>query len=356
MQITGYMAAHGHEQLSFFTDPASGLRAIIAVHDTTLGPALGGARMYPFECESDAIRDVLRLSEGMSYKAAMAGLPLGGGKCVIIGNPRTDKSPALFQALGRAIDQLNGRYITAEDVGTTVEDLIEVRRETPYVTGLPVEMGGGGDPSPWTALGVLRGIEACAMARWGQISLSGKRIAIQGIGKVGFELARLLHERGALLTVTDVSERLLARAASELGAFIVGLEDIYGVDCDIFAPCALGAVLNDETIPQLRCEIVAGSANNQLAEPRHGEMLHRRRILYAPDYVINAGGVINVAQELAEEGYDETRSRRQVMAVYDNVADVLDHAHRSSIPTSEAADQVARARIAAGQTARPLAI
>ncbi|MDQ4075732.1 MAG: leucine dehydrogenase [Chloroflexota bacterium] len=349
MQILKYMAEHGHEQLSFFTDAGSGLRAIIGIHDTTLGPALGGARMYPYEREEDAILDVLRLSEGMSYKAAMAKLSLGGGKTVIIGNPRTDKSPDLFRALGRAVDKLGGRYITAEDVGTTVDDLIQVSQTTDFVTGLPVEMGGGGDPSPWTAVGVLRGMEACALHRWGTTELKGRRVVIQGIGKVGYALAELLHERGVELIVTDVSRQTLERAQQELDAMVVGLDEIYSVESDIFAPCALGAILNDETIPQLRCEIVAGSANNQLKEPRHGRMLMERDILYAPDYVINAGGLINVAAELEPHGYDEQITRQRVFAIFDNVARVVERAKREGTPTSVAADREARQRIREGK-------
>jgi leucine dehydrogenase len=352
ISILDYVAQHGHEQLSFFSDPSSGLRAIVAIHDTTFGPALGGARMYPYENEEDAILDVLRLSEGMSYKAAMAGLPLGGGKCVIIGNPRTDKRPALFHALGRAVNKLEGRYITAEDVGTTVEDLVEVSRTSDFVAGLPAEMGGGGDPSPWTALGVVRGMEACAEAAWGSADLSGKRVAIQGIGKVGYALAEMLHERGATLYVTDVNQRHLEQAARELGAFVVGLDAIYSTPCDIFAPCALGAILNDVTIPQLTATIVAGSANNQLEEPRHGAMLVERGILYAPDYVINAGGLINVATELEPAGYDERLARERVLAIYDNVASVVRQARASGLSTSEAADFVARQRIGEARMAR----
>lgn len=353
VQILEYMAEHGHEQLSFFTDAESGLRAIIGIHDTTFGPALGGARMFPYEREEDAILDVLRLSEGMSYKSALAGLPLGGGKCVIIGNPRTDKSPALFRALGRAVNQLSGRYITAEDVGTTVADLVETSKSSDYVAGLPADMGGGGDPSPWTAIGVLRGIEACAMSVWGSSDLAGRRVAVQGLGKVGYHLAELLHARGARLLVSDVNQTVLARAASEMRATIVEANAIYAAACDIFAPCAMGAILNDATIPQLRCQIVAGSANNQLQAPHHGQMLVERGILYAPDYVINAGGVINVATELAPEGYDQELAHARVSAIYDAILHVIDLARTEGIPTSEAADRAARQRIADAKAAQP---
>lgn len=355
MEISRYMTEHGHEQLVFFQDPATGLRAIIGIHDTTLGPALGGARMYPYEREEDAILDVLRLSEGMSYKSAMAGLPLGGGKCVIIGDPRKDKSPEFFQALGSMVNKLCGRYITAEDVGTTVADLVEARKMTTYVAGLPEEMGGGGDPSPATALGVLRGMEACAMHLWGSPNLRDKRVAIQGLGKVGYALAELLAERGAHLIVCDVNQKALANAVEDFGAQVVATDEIYGVDADIYAPCALGATLNDATIPQLKVAIVAGSANNQLKEPCHGKMLRERGILYAPDYVINAGGVINVACELESEGYDPAVARQRVLAIYDNVLAVLERADAEGITTAEAADVEAKHRIAAAK-AQPLAI
>lgn len=351
MQILNYIKEHGHEQLVFLQDETTGLRAIVGIHDTTLGPALGGARMFPYEREEDAILDVLRLSEGMSYKSAMAGLPLGGGKCVIIGNPRTDKTPELFHALGRAINKLGGRYITAEDVGTMISDIVEVRETSTFVAGLPRELGGGGDPSPWTALGVVRGIEACATAVWGSSSLAGKRVAIQGLGKVGYALAELLVRRGAELIVCDMNEKVLLKAQAELGATVVDLEDIYSVEADIFAPCAMGAVLNSDTIPQLQVVIVAGSANNQLAEPCHGEMLRKRGIVYAPDYVINSGGVINVATELEATGYNETVARRRVMAVYDNVMAVIQRAQAEGIATNIAADREAKQRIAQSKAA-----
>ena len=356
MDILSYMTAHGHEQLNIVTDPPSGLKAVIGIHDTTLGPALGGCRFYPYEKEDDAILDVLRLSEGMSYKAAMAGLPLGGGKCVVIGDPRTDKSPELFRALGRAVQRMGGRYITAEDVGTTVSDLETVSETTDFVVGLSEAHGGGGDPSPWTALGVLRGIEACAEFRWGSSDLDGVHVAIQGVGKVGYALAELLHARGARLTVCDVNQQMLARASAELGATIASPDQIYATVCDIFAPCALGAVLNDRTIPQLRCEIVAGSANNQLEEPAHGAMLRDRGIVNAPDYVINAGGLINVAAELEPEGYIEAQSRARVMAIYDNVMAVLRRAEAEGIPSTVAADNEARHRILSGQAVRQPAL
>ncbi len=349
MDSLQYMRDHGHEQLAFFQDAATGLKAIIGIHDTTLGPALGGARMYPYEREEDAILDVLRLSEGMSYKSAMAGLRLGGGKCVIIGDPRKDKTPELFQALGRMVNKLGGRYITAEDVGTTVADLVEARKNTPYVAGMPAEMGGGGDPSPVTALGVLRGMEACAMHVWGSPNLRDKKIAIQGLGKVGYALAEMLAERGALLVVTDINQQALADARREFGAEVVGLDAIYSVESDIYAPCALGATLNGTTIPQLKSRIVAGSANNQLKEPRHGAMLRERGILYAPDYVINAGGVINVASELMEGGYQFDVARQQVMDIYHNVMAVIERAEAEGITTAQAADREAKHRIAAAK-------
>jgi leucine dehydrogenase len=346
VDISSYMTEHGHEQLAFFQDRETGLKVIIGIHDTTLGPALGGARMYPYEREEDAILDVLRLSEGMSYKSAMAGLPLGGGKCVIIGDPRSDKNPALFQSLGAMVNKMAGRYITAEDVGTTVADLVETSKTTDHVAGLPVELGGGGDPSPATALGVLRGMEACAMHLWGSPSLEGKRVAIQGLGKVGYALAELLHERGATLIVSDINQQALLSAVSAFGATAVALDEIYSVAADIYAPCAMGATLNDTTIPQLQVSIVAGSANNQLKTPEHGTMLKERGILYAPDYVINAGGVINVACELEPNGFDANVAHTRVMAIYDNVLAVLQRAEAEGVSTAHAADLEAKHRIA----------
>jgi len=341
MEIFQRMEQHKYEQLVFCHDPASGLKAIICIHDTTLGPALGGTRMWNYECEADAINDVVRLARGMSYKNAAAGLNIGGGKAVIIGNSKTDKSEALFRSFGRFVQSLNGRYITAEDVGTAVEDMEYIRLETSHVAGRGIA-----DPSPVTAYGTWQGIKACAAEAWGSDSLQGKSIAVQGLGHVGYTLCKHLHEEGANLVVTDISEENVSRVVSEFGAKAVGPNEIYGVHCDIFAPCALGAIINDETLPLLKCRIIAGAANNQLKEPRHGDILQTRGILYAPDFIINAGGVINVADELQEGGYNRERALRKVSGIYNTVEKVIAIAKRENIPTYKAADLLAEERIA----------
>lgn len=343
MDLFSYLEKYDYEQVVFCHDEASGLRAIIAIHDTTLGPALGGCRMWTYATEDEAIMDALRLARGMTYKNAAAGLNLGGGKTVIIGDPKKDKSEALFRALGRYIQSLNGRYITAEDVGTTVVDMDTIHMETNYVQGVSSAYGASGNPSPMTALGVFRGIQASAKVALGSDDLMGKRVAIQGLGNVGYSLAQFLREAGAQLVVTDINEAALLRAQSELGAKIVSPGDIFNEDVDVFAPCALGAVINDDTINKLRCKIIAGSANNQLAENRHGDVLHQRGILYAPDYVINSGGVINVADEL--EGYNEQRARTKVDGIYNIMLDLYAVSQEQNIPTYQAADHIAEERI-----------
>lgn len=343
MGIFETMERLDYEQLVFCQDKASGLKAIICIHDTTLGPALGGTRMWNYQSEEEAIRDVLRLARGMTYKNAAAGLNIGGGKTVILGDSRTEKSEELFRALGRFVQGLGGRYITAEDVGTNVQDMDWVRLETQFVTGVSSSYGSSGDPSPMTARGVWRGIKAAAKEVYGSANLSGKTVAVQGLGHVGRYLAQLLVKEGAQLIVTDVNSEAVQQVIHETGAKAVNPEEIYGVECDIFAPCALGAVINDFTIPQLKCRIVAGAANNVLAEERHGDQLHELGILYAPDYVINAGGVINVADEL--EGYNYERALKKVEGIYDNVTKVISIAKRDQIPTYRAADRMAEERI-----------
>ncbi len=343
MELFTRMAQYDYEQVVFCYDEASGLRAVIAIHDTTLGPALGGCRMWTYASEEDAVVDALRLARGMTYKAAAAGLNLGGGKTVIMGDPRKDKSEALFRALGRYIHSLGGRYITAEDVGTTVQDMDLIHLETPYVCGISPSYGSSGNPSGMTALGVFRGIQASAKHLYGTDDLAGRRVAIQGLGSVGYELARLLRGAGANLLVADVNPTQVERAVREFGVQALSPQDILSAECDILAPCALGAVLNDETIPRLRAQIVAGSANNQLAEERHGDMLHERGILYAPDYVINAGGLINVADEL--EGYHPDRARSKVERIYDIMLDLYKLSAERGIPTHRAADEMAMRRI-----------
>ncbi len=347
MQLLKTMQTYGHEEVAFWFDKESGLKAIIAIHDTTLGPALGGTRMWSYDSEAAALRDVLRLSEGMTYKAAVAGLDLGGGKAVIIGDPARDKSEALFHSFGRFVNSLNGRYITAEDVGTNVEDMVQVRQETCFVTGLPASRGGSGDPSSVTALGVYRGMKACCWTVFGSDSLAGRRVAIQGLGKVGTALAKHLHQAGAKLLVADVNPKAVERVSRRLDVEPVAAERIYEVECDIFAPCALGAIINDKTIPKLRCAIVAGSANNQLAEARHGDELQRRGILYAPDYVINAGGLINVASELG--AYDPPEAWSRAAAIYHTIHQIIELAKAEGISTHLAAQRLAIERIEQGK-------
>lgn len=337
------MEQYDYEQLVFCQDKQSGLKAIIAIHDTTLGPALGGTRMWTYESEEAAIEDALRLARGMTYKNAAAGLNLGGGKTVIIGDPRKDKNEEMFRAFGRYIQGLNGRYITAEDVGTTVEDMDIIHDETDFVTGISPAFGSSGNPSPVTAYGVYKGMKAAAKAAFGTDSLEGKTVAVQGVGNVAYNLCRHLHEEGAKLIVTDINKEAVERAVAEFGARAVDPDDIYSQECDIYAPCALGATINDDTIPHLKAKVIAGAANNQLKETRHGDQIHDMGIVYAPDYVINAGGVINVADELY--GYNSERALKKVEGIYGNIERVLEISKRDRIPTYLAADRLAEERI-----------
>lgn len=337
------MEQYDYEQLVFCQDKQSGLKAIIAIHDTTLGPALGGTRMWTYESEEAAIEDALRLARGMTYKNAAAGLNLGGGKTVIIGDPRKDKNEEMFRAFGRYIQGLNGRYITAEDVGTTVEDMDIIHDETDFVTGISPAFGSSGNPSPVTAYGVYKGMKAAAKEAFGTDSLEGKTVAVQGVGNVAYNLCRHLHEEGAKLIVTDINKEAVERAVAEFGARAVDPDDIYSQECDIYAPCALGATINDDTIPQLKAKVIAGAANNQLKETCHGDQIHDIGIVYAPDYVINAGGVINVADELY--GYNSERALKKVEGIYGNIERVLEISKRDRIPTYLAADRLAEERI-----------
>jgi leucine dehydrogenase len=347
VEILKCMEKDNYEQVVFCQDKESGLKAIISIHNTKLGPALGGTRMWPYANEEEALTDVLRLSRGMTYKNAAAGLKLGGGKTVIIGDPRKDKSEALFRAFGRFVDSLGGRYITSEDVGICVEDMDIVRQETKYVSGLGAHVAGSsGDPSPVTAFGVWKGIKTCAKEVWGSELLKGKVVALQGLGHVGYYLAKHLKEEGANLIVTDINESNVERVVRELGAAAVKPDAIYGVKCDIFAPTALGAIINDDTIDQLKCRIVAGAANNQLKEDRHGDILHSRGILYAPDYIINAGGVINVADEM-NGGYNKARALKSVEIVSRNIEEIITMSKRDNIPTYKVASILAERRICA---------
>jgi len=340
MSIFERIAEHNHEQLVFCHEPAAGYRGIIAIHNTTLGPALGGTRFWNYKNDDEAITDALRLARGMTYKAAVAGLNLGGGKSVIIGNNRTSRREMIFRAHGRFVESLGGRYITAEDVGTSVEDMDYVKMETEYVTGVA---GGSGDPSPVTAYGVYRGIKACVKEKYDSDSVSGLTVAVQGAGHVGYHLCKYLAGEGATLIVTDIDDARVQRVVRDFGARAVGPDDIYGVDASIFAPCALGAIVNDDTIAQFRFEIIAGAANNQLAQERHGDMLHKMNILYAPDYVINAGGLINVYGELNDWTADQ--AKRKAGEIYDTLGQIFELAKNDGLPTYEAADRVAERRI-----------
>lgn len=344
MEIFKYMEKYDYEQLIMCQDKESGLKAIIAIHDTTLGPALGGCRMWTYASEEQAIEDALRLARGMTYKNAAAGLNLGGGKTVIIGDPFKDKNEEMFRALGRFIQGLNGRYITAEDVGTTVSDMDMIHEETNYVTGISPAFGSSGNPSPITAYGVYLGMKAAVKEAFGEESLQGKKVAVQGLGNVAYTLCEYLHRDGAQLIVTDINQKAIDRVVENFGATAVSPEDIYKQDVDVFAPCALGAIINDETIAQLKVKVIAGSANNQLQESRHGQILHERGILYAPDYVINAGGVINVADELY--GYNRERAMKRVETIYDSLTKIFAISKEENIPTYVAANRLAEKRIA----------
>jgi leucine dehydrogenase len=340
MKLFETISSMGHEQVVMCSDPAAGYRGIIAIHDTKLGPALGGTRFWNYASDEEAITDVLRLSRGMTYKNAVAGLNLGGGKAVIIGDNRTHKREMIFRAHGRFVESLGGRYVTAEDVGTGTADMDFVHMETDYVAGLA---GRSGDPSPVTAHGVFRSIQASAQQRWGSDELDGKTVSIQGCGNVGRYLAKALVAAGAKIIVSDIDSDRVARVVSETDAQAVEGDEIFSVQADIFAPCALGGIINDDTIPKLKVEIVAGGANNQLLEPRHGDALEARGLLYAPDYVANAGGVINVYSELA--GWTSARAFRKADEIYDTVLRVFAIAKADKVPTYVAADRLAEQRI-----------
>lgn len=343
MDVFEAVAVDGHEQVVYGYDEVSGLRAIIAIHSTALGPALGGTRFYPYPSEEDALIDVLRLSKGMTYKAAAAGIDLGGGKAVIIGDPRADKSERLFRAYGRMVDSLQGRYITAEDVGTTTADIDLVRRETKWALGTSVAEGGAGDPSPVTARGLLAAAKAVAQKLWGDKELAGRRFAVQGVGKVGSAFVQLLVEERAEVVVTDAYEPACELAVENFGVKAVDQDDIYSVDCDVFSPCALGGGLNVDTIPRLSCQAIVGSANNQLATDEDAERLAERGILYAPDFVVNSGGLINVYDEM--HGYSKSRALHRVDQVFDATLRIFDKAEAHGITPNQAAIMVADERI-----------
>ncbi len=339
-----YMEEHGHEQLMVFGDASTGLRGAIAIHDTTLGPALGGLRIWPHATERDAIMDVLRLSEAMTLKSAAAGLDLGGGKAIIMRNAARDKTEALLRSFGTKVDSLNGKYITTEDVGTTTADMQWVARETSYVTGLPSESGGSGDPSPMTSYGLYQGLLATAQYLWGSDDLSGMRVVLMGLGKVGNYLLPYLKGEGAVIYGTDLDQERVERAQNQFGLVPISPDEVFNYECEIFVPCALGGILNDETIPQLQCKAVCGGANNQLLEPRHADDLAARDILYAPDYIVNAGGVINVFHEIGRS-YSAEEARRKTGQIYDTLTSVYESSKAESISTDEAARRIALGRI-----------
>lgn len=343
MAVFNHISFDEHEQIVFCQDKESGLKAIIAIHNTNLGPAVGGCRMWNYESDDEALTDVLRLSRGMTYKNALAGLKMGGGKSVIIANPKMQDREALFRAFGRCINSLGGKYFSAEDVGVTTADIMIAHQETPYMAGLE---GKSGDPSPFTALGTYLGIKAAVKHQRGIDSLKGLKISVQGVGHVGYYLCRHLHQEGAELIVTDINQSSLDRVASEFGATVVAPQDIYHQDVDIYAPCALGATINDTTIPLLKATIVAGCANNQLAESRHGEQLKELNILYAPDYVINAGGIINVS---FEKDYDATLATKKVEEIYDTLMRIFVLSDEQDRTTASIADELARIIIEAAK-------
>lgn len=334
----------GHEQVVYFYDEPTGLKCIIAIHNTVLGPALGGTRMWPYKTEAEALQDVLRLSRGMTYKSSISGINLGGGKAVIIGDPATDKSESFWRRYGRFIDRLGGFYITAEDVGTSTADMEYVQMETDFCTGIPEYLGGGGDPSPVTAYGTYLGMKAAAKEAWGNESLEGKQILVQGAGHVGFYLVELLAKEQAQIMVADINAANLEKVSQSFKVKVIDPDEVYATEMDIYAPCALGAVLNDKTIPMLKCQIIAGASNNQLAdETRHSNMLLERNILYAPDFLINAGGVINCYTEMG--GYDRDKAYAFTEKIYDRTLEIFQKAKASGISSHEAATQLAAERI-----------
>ena len=335
----------GHEQVVFCHNKDAGLKAIIAIHNTVLGPALGGTRMWPYASEAEALNDVLRLSRGMTYKNAVAGLNIGGGKAVIIGDPAKDKSEALFRAFGQFVDSLGGRYITAEDVGIDVNDMEYVYRETQYVTGVHQIHGGSGDPSPFTAYGALQGLMATLNKKFGDEDVGKYSYAVQGLGHVGMEYVKLLKERGAKIFVTDIHKDRVEKAVTEYGAEAVAPDAIYDVEADVYSPCALGGTVNEQTLPRFKFKVICGAANNQLSTDAIGDEVVKRGILYAPDYAVNAGGVMNVALEL--DGYNRERAMRMMRTIYHNLTRIYEISDRDGIPTYRAADRLAEERISA---------
>ena len=351
MDFIDYMQANGHEEFAVWTDPPAGLKAFIAVHDRTLGPALGGTRIWPHYTDEDAIMDVLRLSRAMTYKSAAAGLALGGGKGLIMADPRTDKTEAMFRSYGRFVESLGGRYVTTEDVGANAQNMAWIAEETRHVVGLAKELGGSGNPAVMTGFGVFQAMRACAEAAWGSDALEGRRVAIQGYGNAASSLAGHLVEAGAELIVTDIHDEAKQRAAGLPRTTVVDADAIYDVQCDVFAPCALGGVLNEATLPRLTCAIVCGAANNQLATPEDARRLKERGVIYAPDFIANAGGVINVSFELGA-AYDPDAARAKTAGIYGTMRRVLEVADAEGITTADAANHIAEERIARAREAQ----
>ena len=350
--IFDYIVRYRFKKVVLCHNADVGLRAVIAIHSTDLGPATGGLRMWTYETEEAAIMDALRLARGMTYKYAAAGVNLGGGKAVIIGDPRTEKTEGLLRAMGRFIQSLGGEYQTGEDVGTTLDDMEVLYSETDYVVTLPEYCGGAGNIGPATAFGVQQAMKACAEAVWGSDSLQGRTVALQGLGAVGWPALEGLVKEGATVVVTDIDRAKVERAQREFGVKSVPPEEIYDVACDIFAPYALGAVINDQTLPRLRCRIVCGSANNQLAEERHGDLLHQKGILYAPDYIANSGGTIFDTDRLRKGGFNRERAWRNVARIRERMAEVIAVSRREGVPTWQAADRLAEQRLAMARSLR----
>ena len=351
MQFVEFMQANGHEELAVWTDPAVGLKAFIAIHDSTLGPALGGTRIWPHATDEDAIMDVLRLSRAMTYKSSAAGLPLGGGKGLVVADPRTQKTEAMFRSYGRFIESLGGRYITTEDVGATAQEMEWISYETEYVVGLSEALGGSGNPAVVTGFGVYQAMRACAEVTWGSDSLEGRTVAIQGFGNAATSLAGHLRQAGAKLIATDISDVARKRAEAFGGVTWVEPDAIFDVACDVLAPCALGGVLNERTVPRLKCAVVCGAANNQLADATAAEQLRKQGVLYAPDFIVNAGGVINVYYELDRE-YNAEAALEKAGRIYDTMHRVIALAKEQGVTTARAADLIAEERLASVRKAR----
>lgn len=354
--ILSYMEKYDYENLFICQDHATGLKAIIAIHDTTLGPATGGCRMWTYETEEEAIEDALRLAKGMTYKYAAAGVNLGGGKCVVMGDPKTQKSEGLFRALGRFIERLGGLYLTGEDVGTTLREMEYIRMETEHIVTLPKELGGAGPISHATAFGVVQGMKACMEEALGVSSLQGVKVALQGLGSVGWHAAEILASEGAVLLVSDIDQEKVSLAVEQFGAQAVPTDEIHAQDVDVYCPCALGAVINDLTIGSLKCKVVAGSANNQLKEERHGDLLHERGIVYGPDYILNAGGTIYDTDRLSPGGFNYERAMKNVTRIYDTTKSLLKISKEQNVPSYKAADIFAEQRIEEVRRAKALRV